>query len=122
MAEGISGLANQGDRCQPRAFQQPPCPRSRPPMNSIAQITNNLRQYYSICQKLLAVVEREAVALRSPGVSSIPPEFHRSRRELFPQLEQSIAGLKLHRTTWQQLPPAERALHPEVTSLLRLTQ
>ena len=110
-------------------------------MNSIPDLTKDLRQHHAICQQLLAIAEREGVALRgvggrdranaesSPGLGSSVSapangarDFYETRQSLYPQLEASVERLKLHRAAWQQLSPSQRALHPEVSSLLRLTQ
>jgi hypothetical protein len=91
-------------------------------MNSITDISQDLRQHHALCQDLLAVVEREGIALRGPNLAAAAKEFYQTRKSLFPHLSEGVERLKQHRAVWQQLPPSERALHTEVTSLLRVVQ
>jgi hypothetical protein len=81
-------------------------------------ITESLRAHFAICERLLAVVASENQALRDSG--EFPAfDFFRQRKNLASQLDQSLAGLKRHRHTWQRLTPSERAGHPQIAGLLR---
>ena len=91
-------------------------------MNSPADIAKDLQQHHAICQELLLVVENEGVALRAPGPMTASQALQETRKNLLPQLTESVQRLKEHRNAWQQLSPPERALHPEITALLRLAQ
>src|SRR5258707_3336941 len=91
-------------------------------MSSIADLEKDLRLHHTLCQQILALVEKETAALRGSDFCLAAPEFHQRRKHLLPQLEQSVERVRLHRHTWQQLPPAARALHPQITPLLQLVQ
>lgn len=91
-------------------------------MSVPADMAKDLRRHHAICHELLAAVEREGTALRSPGFSAAAQEFHQLRKQIFPQLSESVERLKKHRAAWQQLSLPERSVHPEITSLFRLAQ
>ena len=89
-------------------------------MNTIEMI-QDLRGHQTLCQELLAAVEREALALRGSD-SAATFDLYRSKKTLLPQLDESVAKLKQHRVNWQRLPPTERAQNPEIAALIQLAQ
>lgn len=89
-------------------------------MNTIEMI-QDLRGHHVLCQELLAVVERETLALRGSD-SAATVELYRSKKTMLPKLDQSVEKLKEHRVNWQRLAPAERAQNPEIAALIQLTQ
>ncbi|MBI5800614.1 MAG: hypothetical protein HZA92_07790 [Verrucomicrobia bacterium] len=84
-------------------------------------ITSDLGQHLSLCQEILALVERESLALRQ-GDEARRFEFYQSRKALLPRLDESLSRIKRQRLDWQRLPSAERARQPAVTGLLRQNQ
>ena len=90
-------------------------------MSQPQEISHDLRARFALCQELLAVLEREAQALRHPGQPSTI-EFQQLRKNLLPRLNQSLDTLRRHRVNWQKLSPDERTEYPEIGMLLRLNQ
>lgn len=84
-------------------------------------MVEDLRRHLTLCQEVLAVVERENQSLRDPAPG---PECHtlQAKKDLLPRLNQSLNQIRQHRTTWQKVAAAERAQHPEVAALLRQNQ
>ena len=89
-------------------------------MNTTEMI-QDLRSHHTLCQELLAVVERETLALRDSD-STATFDLYRSKKSLLPKLDQSVEKLKQHRLSWQRLPPADRAQNPEIAALIQLTE
>ena len=85
------------------------------------EITDELKARLALCQELLHVIEREAIALRRPDQPSLF-EFFQLRKNLLPRLTQSLDTLRRHRLDWQKAPPEERAARPEIGMLLRQNQ
>jgi len=90
-------------------------------MTTAAEITNDLRQHQSICQQLLAMVEREAMALRS-SERFASAEVLQAKKDLLLRLNHSVDQLRFQRENWQQWSQEEKALHPQIAPLLRLNQ
>ncbi len=84
-------------------------------------ITHDLNQHWQLCQDLLAIIEREAQALRRDDQPSLF-EFYQARKSLLPRFSESLDSLRRHRIEWKKLSEAEREAHPEVTSSLRRNQ
>jgi hypothetical protein len=90
-------------------------------MSDPAEMARDLRAHLALSEALLLIVEREGQMFRTPGpVSNF--EYAQSRKNLLPQLDQSLARLKRHRIQWQRLDPETRKQNPEIASLLRLNQ
>ncbi len=85
------------------------------------EISDELKARLALCQQLLQGLEREGQALRHPGHPSLF-EFHQLRTRLLPSFKQSLEALRRHRVNWQKFSLEERALHPEVSLLLRQNQ
>ncbi len=90
-------------------------------MNPTA-IAQDLQEYRTLCQELLALVEREGSTLRNQAASATTTETTQLKRTLLPRLTQSLDRLKKHRAAWQQLPLEERSRHPEIPPLIRHVQ
>jgi flagellar biosynthesis/type III secretory pathway chaperone len=90
-------------------------------MTTAADLTNDLRQHQAICQELLAIVEREAMALRS-SEGSASAEFLQGKNNLLLRLNRSVDQLRFQRENWQRWSQEERALHPQIAPLLQLNQ
>ena len=90
-------------------------------MSTPQKIAADLKARLSLCQELLACVEREGQALRRTDNPSLT-EFLQLRKNLLPRLNQSLDTLRTHRVTWQKSSPEERARHPEIGMLLRQNQ
>lgn len=86
-----------------------------------AGLTQTLQSHLALCECLLAVVARENQALRGPGDYGAF-DFYQQKKNLLPQLEQSLTSLRVGRAAWQQLGPAARAQQPGVAALLRSNQ
>ncbi len=84
-------------------------------------LTHTLKRQAELCNELLAVVEREGRALRSPE-TSISCELYQAKKPLLPRLDEILGSLKIQRLDWQRLSHAERARQPEVLALLRQNQ
>ena len=87
----------------------------------MGQIAQALREHLALCRELLAVVQRENRALQGPGPFDIR-ELVDARKSLLYRLSQAYKSLKEVGFTWQQLDPAERQSHVEVSALIRQNQ
>jgi hypothetical protein len=85
------------------------------------EIREDLKARLDLCRELLDGLEREGQTLRRPDNSSLF-EFHQLRKKLLPALNQSLEGLRRHRSYWQALSREERARYPEIDALLRQNQ
>jgi hypothetical protein len=90
-------------------------------MTAATEIAHDLRQHLALCQDILAVVEREHLALREAGAGPLT-KFQSARQSFLARLEESLGTLRSHRARWQRLAPATRAHHPETAALLRANQ
>lgn len=84
-------------------------------------LAERLRAHLRLCQDILAVVERENVALKQPESDS-RMEASKARKDLLPELEASLSELRAQRTEWLKLSAEERARSPEIAGLLRQNQ
>ena len=87
----------------------------------IAEMKSVLQSHLTLCQELLAVIEKEGQSLRTPD-NHAAFSCYQAKKNLLPRLNQSLDQLKSHRMHWQRLSPAERRQHPEISALLRLNQ
>lgn len=83
-------------------------------------LTGHLKEHLRLSQEILAVVERENVALRQADSSSA--EFIQAKKDALPKLTDSVAELRRHRAEWLKLPAETRAAHPQIAGLLRQNQ
>jgi hypothetical protein len=80
-----------------------------------------LRAHLDLCRELLALAERENLALRA--AEAFPStEFQEARKSLIPRLDRSYKALKEVRIFWQQLDAVERLRHASIALLVRQTQ
>lgn len=89
-------------------------------MSEIAALEQHLKAHLRLCQEILAVVERENVALKKAEGDN--QESAAARKNLLPELEQSLSELKLRRAEWLKIPADVRGAHPEIAGLLRQNQ
>lgn len=85
------------------------------------QTAQALRQHLALCRELLAIVQRENRALQGSEPFDIR-ELADARKSLLSRLSQAYKSIKEVSFTWQQLDPAERQSHVEVSSLIRQNQ
>lgn len=83
-------------------------------------LTDELQQYFRICEDVHAIVRRENQCLKSAEPQSIH-HFQQSRKDLLQRLTSTQMRLSVHKTAWLRLPPATRAKRPEVANLIRQT-
>ena len=88
-------------------------------MAEIAQLAKDLKAQLRLYENILAIVEKENLALKQ---SDSNVEAAAARREVLPDLEASLAGLKKHRERWLKLAEPTRAKYPEIAGLLRQNQ
>jgi hypothetical protein len=92
-------------------------------MTDLAALRAALQLQWALGQEILALVQREHLALTEPGQRSGSAfEFFRQRLHLLPRLEEAVAALRRHRAAWQQLSPALRRSDPEIGALLRANE
>jgi flagellar biosynthesis/type III secretory pathway chaperone len=84
-------------------------------------IIDDLKKHFTLCQELLAAVEREGQTLRRSDKPSLF-EFCKIRKNLLPRLTESLDTLRRHRARWQKFSVDERARHPEIGMLLQKNQ
>ncbi|MBC8095397.1 MAG: hypothetical protein H7Y43_06270 [Akkermansiaceae bacterium] len=87
----------------------------------IAELTNHLRSYLSLCDDVLTLASRESQALATVAEYQ-PFEFYQGRKALLSRLEQSLNLMRTWRQAWQRLDPRERAHYSEVKALLQTAQ
>jgi hypothetical protein len=87
----------------------------------LTDLQTDLEATRSLYQELLRVVETESTALRQAGAPALFEGFT-ARRRMLPNLEDSAARLRRHRSDWARLPAEVRAAHREIASLLRQCQ
>lgn len=80
----------------------------------------DLRQHLEICRGLLAVVERESLALRQ-GAGDLQHPFLQ-KKNLLPSLNQSLNRIRQHRVEWGRRTPQERAKEAGAVPLMREIQ
>lgn len=90
-------------------------------MNSTPQTLAELRAHQTFCRELLALAERESLALRQDQPDTLH-EIYRLKRLLLPHLNESLEKIRRLRSLWQSLPPAERSAQPETQFLIRQVQ
>jgi len=90
-------------------------------MTPPADIIDDLKKHFTLCQELLGAVEREGQTLRRSDKPSLF-EFCKIRKNLLPRLTESLDTLRRHRARWQKYSLDERARHPEIGMLLRQNQ
>jgi hypothetical protein len=91
------------------------------PESPMGDLAGDLRQHLSLCQEILALVEKEGQAWRAAE----PAELSRYlpvKKDLLPRLTLMLDRIRQHRSVWQQLSPVERAKHSEVGPLIRHNQ
>jgi len=87
---------------------------------SAPTMEQDLRAHGALCEELLALAAAEREQSRAPDFA--PGRHDGRRKDLLPQLEQSLHRLRTHRSAWQGLSAPERARHPEIPRLIRTTQ
>ena len=90
-------------------------------MNTRDSIIQSLREHLQMCQKTLALVEREHQALRNPG-SAEAEQYQVEKKDLLSRLMESLNRLRQLRVEWAGLSRAERVRHPDIAALLRQNQ
>lgn len=90
-------------------------------MFDAAELEKDLKEHLRISQDLLAVVERENIALRAAGTEG-NFQASQARKNALPDLNASLARLKKQRAEWLKQPAEERARHSEIAGLLRQNQ
>jgi len=90
-------------------------------MNSLDSLTQDLQGHLTLCQEILALVEKENHTLHHTE-TGLSFEAYQAKKNLLPRLNQSLNQIRQHRATWQKLSTTERAQHPEVPGLLRQNQ
>ena len=95
-------------------------PETRAPRSG-SELGVELRHHFELCQQVLSVIEKENHLLRSPEMPDLKP-VGLLRKNLLPQLTASINRLRQQRLLWQQMEPAQRARHPEISAWLRQNQ
>jgi len=88
---------------------------------SLAQVARVLREHLALCRELLTTIQRENRALQSQEPFDVK-EMAEARKSLIPHLAQAYKGIKEVSSIWQQLDPAERQKHVEVSTLIRQNQ
>lgn len=88
-------------------------------MADIAQLAKDLKEQLRLYLEILAIVEKENVALKA---SDSNEEAAAARKQVLPDLEASLENLKKHRERWLKLSEPKRAEHPEIAGLLRQNQ
>jgi hypothetical protein len=88
-------------------------------MADIAQLEKDLKAQLRLYLEILAIVEKENVSLKQSDSNA---EAAAARKEVLPDLEASLAGLKKHRERWLKLAEPTRAKYPEIAGLLRQNQ
>ncbi len=82
---------------------------------------SDLEAFLTTNREVLSLVERENQALRQ-NEAGAGSDLIQAKKDLLPQLDDLLNKLRQHRAVWQDLSPAERALHPEVLHLLQRNQ
>lgn len=90
-------------------------------MNSPSEIADVLRENLELYRRLWTIVEAENRELREPEATPLSKQFA-AKKDLLPRLVRSLDPLAKSRAAWQTVPPAERARHPEVGTLVRQNQ
>jgi hypothetical protein len=124
MAQGLHRLAGKGENSEPdlRAPRdQQHSGRGGDALTAPEDIAADLRRHFTLCQEILAVIEREGQTLRRPDNPSLF-EFYQVKKTLLPRLTQSVDAIRKHRINWQRFSMEERARHPEIGMLLRQNQ
>jgi hypothetical protein len=85
------------------------------------ELSVELRRHFELCQEVLSLIEKENRLLRGPEAPDLKP-LGTTRKNLLPRLTASINRLRQQRLLWQQLEPAQRARHPEISAWLRQNQ
>jgi hypothetical protein len=85
------------------------------------QIVDDLSRHLALCQEICAQVERESHQLRQADEKSAFASYQK-KKDLLPQLEESLNRIREHRNTWRRLNPAERAQHSKVPGLVKANQ
>jgi hypothetical protein len=88
-------------------------------MADVDQLAKDLKAQLRLYEDILAIVERENVALKQTDSNA---EAAQARKEVLPDLEASLENLKRHRERWVKLPEPTRAKYPEIAGLLRQNQ
>src|SRR5437868_1294139 len=88
-------------------------------MADVDQLARDLKAQLRLYEDILAIVERENVALKQTDSNA---EAAQARKEVLPDLEASLENLKRHRERWVKLAEPTRAKYPEIAGLLRQTQ
>jgi hypothetical protein len=114
------GENSESDVRTPRD-QQPSGGRGGGAVIAPEEIAADLRLHFTLCQEILAVIEREGQTLRRPDHPSLF-ESYQLKKTLLPRLNQSLDALRKHRINWQRFSMDERARHPEIGMLLRQNQ
>src|SRR6476661_5284446 len=88
-------------------------------MSDVSQLSKDLKAQLSLYEDILAIVEKENRALKGADSNA---ETAQARKEILPDLEDSLAKLKKNREGWLKLPEATRQKYPEIAGLLRQNQ
>jgi hypothetical protein len=90
-------------------------------MNPALQILEDLRRHLALCQEVCAQVERESHLLCQDDERSAFASYQ-ERKDLLPQLEESLNRIRGHRLVWQSLDPAARAQYGKLSELVKANQ
>ena len=90
-------------------------------MSASVQLRDQLCRHQTLCQEILAVIERETAALRASDNGAMATGLP-AKRKLLERLGESVEQLRVLRQQWQRLGPEQRALYPEIIALLRQDQ
>src|SRR6266540_1375591 len=90
-------------------------------MIPVLQIVDDLASHLALCQEICAQVERESHLLRSADERSTFASYQK-KKDLLPQLEESLNRIREHRNAWRRLDPAERAQYAKVPELVKANQ
>jgi hypothetical protein len=90
-------------------------------MSDLSAIRKDLEAHLDLCREVLALIEREAIALRD-AETGVQFGFFQEKKTLLARLEQSVEALKYRRQEWAAVPLPQRAQHRDIDNLLRQNQ
>ncbi|HEU5395989.1 MAG TPA: hypothetical protein VFV81_02390 [Verrucomicrobiae bacterium] len=89
------------------------------PADRFPELLPDLRSFTAVAEDLLRLARREHEALNGDKKYELF-EFCSSRKDLIVQLDSLMLRLRRWRRLWQELDPAERAGHSEVTTAIQM--
>jgi len=81
----------------------------------------SLNAHRALCDKILHLVEKESVLLRSENPAEAT-DLRTERKNLLAELDVSLDKIREIRIGWLKLEPVQRHGHPEIAELLRENQ